>query len=483
MQCRPSEGRHWLDPLLARDDFETFAGPTIKARAVLGAADLANDRDDFEASRHWYQDAMRRFREIDDPGGLARACVGLADAAFIVADWDAVARYGEEALALFRQAGDQFGIADTLQMLGQRAQQRDEYDRADALFAEALAIARALPDADMVASLTFTLGLNAQFRGHLDEAEAMLAESIAVARRSGETPAVAGRLGRLASVALDAGDSERAEALAAEAAALFDADPREISPWIRVVVLHFLATAIRRRGDPARALAVRQTALSHLDEIGRPARWTGLVLTEHGADLHALGETNRAATRLGEALRLFAEIEDRRGIALALESLAALALAYGEAGPAISMLAAAAAIRQRIGSPRSPADRGAADGVMAGASRKLSVATVQLAVDAGESREPGDAVEDALALATTLAALETLPPAPTLRTDGASFGLSAREHEILRLVVEGRSNPEIAAALFISHKTVRNHMTSILGKLGVDSRTAAATVALRRGLA
>jgi DNA-binding NarL/FixJ family response regulator len=65
---------------------------------------------------------------------------------------------------------------------------------------------------------------------------------------------------------------------------------------------------------------------------------------------------------------------------------------------------------------------------------------------------------------------------------GERFGLTDREFHVLRLLVEGHTNPEIAATLFISHKTVRNHVTSILTKLGVESRTAAATFALRHGI-
>jgi DNA-binding NarL/FixJ family response regulator len=61
-------------------------------------------------------------------------------------------------------------------------------------------------------------------------------------------------------------------------------------------------------------------------------------------------------------------------------------------------------------------------------------------------------------------------------------GLSAREVEVLALLVEGLSNREIADRLSVSHRTVMNHVSSILGKLGVTSRTAAATVALREGL-
>lgn len=62
-------------------------------------------------------------------------------------------------------------------------------------------------------------------------------------------------------------------------------------------------------------------------------------------------------------------------------------------------------------------------------------------------------------------------------------GLSPREVEVLRLVASGRSNREIAAALFISENTVARHMQNIFTKLGVGSRSAATSLALKQGLA
>jgi DNA-binding CsgD family transcriptional regulator len=58
-------------------------------------------------------------------------------------------------------------------------------------------------------------------------------------------------------------------------------------------------------------------------------------------------------------------------------------------------------------------------------------------------------------------------------------GLTAREAEVLRLVAAGKSNPEIAALLFLSEKTVARHLSNIFTKLGVTSRTAAAAFAYR----
>ncbi|MCE7982862.1 MAG: DNA-binding response regulator [Caldilinea sp. CFX5] len=59
--------------------------------------------------------------------------------------------------------------------------------------------------------------------------------------------------------------------------------------------------------------------------------------------------------------------------------------------------------------------------------------------------------------------------------------LSPREMEVLVLTTKGASNKEIASALSISRQTVKNHMSSVLRKLGVEDRTQAAILALRRG--
>jgi len=60
--------------------------------------------------------------------------------------------------------------------------------------------------------------------------------------------------------------------------------------------------------------------------------------------------------------------------------------------------------------------------------------------------------------------------------------LSQREMEVLKLMVDGYSNPEIATALYLSPNTIKTHIRGIMNKLAVDDRVQAAVVALRAGL-
>lgn len=114
-------------------------------------------------------------------------------------------------------------------------------------------------------------------------------------------------------------------------------------------------------------------------------------------------------------------------------------------------------------------------------------------------REPGDArraravrlLRAAEECATALGGprhrsdvLLALVPAPARTAAGAAGfeALTPRETEVLRLLAEGWTDREIAARLGVSHRTATTHVTSILAKLDVASRTAAVARAIRAGL-
>jgi two-component system, NarL family, response regulator LiaR len=71
---------------------------------------------------------------------------------------------------------------------------------------------------------------------------------------------------------------------------------------------------------------------------------------------------------------------------------------------------------------------------------------------------------------------------PSAATAKSPSLLSDREREVLKLIVDGRSNPEIAQRLQVSTSTVKAHLRNIMTKLGVDDRVQAAVVALKSGL-
>jgi ATP/maltotriose-dependent transcriptional regulator MalT len=77
-------------------------------------------------------------------------------------------------------------------------------------------------------------------------------------------------------------------------------------------------------------------------------------------------------------------------------------------------------------------------------------------------------------------AVVSLPPAR--RTEPLIEGLTPREHEVLFLLADGLHNRDLAQALAISEHTVKFHLASIFGKLGVSTRTEAVQRGLRLGV-
>ena len=141
-----------------------------------------------------------------------------------------------------------------------------------------------------------------------------------------------------------------------------------------------------------------------------------------------------------------------------------MAAAVGQAERAARLLGAAEAQRDRLGLRyRVREDHVARERAVAAARAALGEAAFATAWAAGRTLSPGQAVAEAHEA--------FVPPASSPRGS-----LTPREVEILRLLASGMTNPAIATALFISVRTVENHVARILAKLGVHTRTAAAAV-------
>jgi DNA-binding NarL/FixJ family response regulator len=78
--------------------------------------------------------------------------------------------------------------------------------------------------------------------------------------------------------------------------------------------------------------------------------------------------------------------------------------------------------------------------------------------------------------------VKAIPRGPRAATRAAPAGLTPREQEVLALLADGLPDREISERLFISERTVHHHVSAVLSKIGVSSRTAAAREAARMGI-
>ncbi len=152
----------------------------------------------------------------------------------------------------------------------------------------------------------------------------------------------------------------------------------------------------------------------------------------------------------------------------------------GDGGQALAHWDAAAAAWERVAQPYQVAVAmlRAADAAMTAGDRDAASQRLRRAAELADQLGARPLAEEAGLLARSArlalgAGRDDTSAAPL------PLGLTARESEVLRLVAAGRSNPEIAAELFISAKTASVHVSNILAKLGVSSRGEAAAAAYR----
>jgi non-specific serine/threonine protein kinase len=224
---------------------------------------------------------------------------------------------------------------------------------------------------------------------------------------------------------------------------------------------------------PERQAALWEEALALFRANGNAPGAT-MVLDSLGHLAVRRGAWSEAATAFAEALTICWQGGERWTLPRCLESLGQVAFfGLGQAERAIRLLAAASVLRTATGYPPQPVEELARTRVIEEGRARLGDAAFDAAWEAGRDLPVEQAVADALGVAEG-------NPHPS---DSTPHNLTRRELDVLRLLASGHTDRQIAATLSISRKTAGNHVTSILAKFGVENRTAAATLAVRRGLA
>jgi DNA-binding CsgD family transcriptional regulator/tetratricopeptide (TPR) repeat protein len=347
-------------------------------------------------------------------------------------------------------------------------------------------------------------------RGHLREGYAWFEQALAA---KGIVPADSSvrALWGAGMLAWSQGDNRQAEILGAKALRLAEADGLVFG---RAVANYLIFLAMEGRGSRDEAVPYGEASVAYTRESGERA-WLAYVLADVGTRLVERGERERGEAWIAEGLALHRELGNKQGfgnklsdlglasheagdvpaatrhyaesirwlwesgdvwyLASPIGGLAVVALDAGHPEQAARLLGAAGILRERSGGAVWPDERGRLDRALTGARAALGDEVYGRAVAAGRELPLSEVVAEATAVATTY--LTTL-----VSPDVDAFGLSPREQEVLKLLATGKSNPEIGRMLFIGSGTVKTHVSNILGKLDVSSRSEAIGVAHRKGL-
>jgi len=299
---------------------------------------------------------------------------------------------------------------------------------------ESLALYRELEDEEGIALVLFMIGSHATFSGNFLQAKALLADVLSIQQQRANPEGVAMALVHLGALAGYQGDLTTAQAHIREALAIQ-----------------------RRAGGTFGTAYALSTLAMQLIEAGEPVE---------------------ACQLLRESIELNWKIGSHPQLAWCFGFLATAASDFERYEPAAYLRGAEEAFRIRTGALVPPVEREAHERSMSVLKAKLPAPEFDAAWAEGFSATPRMAVERALAMAIEMISDQAgRVPAGAVR-----FGLTPRELEILQLLVDGKSNPEIAGALFVSPRTVGTHLTNVFAKLGVVNRAEAVALAVRQNL-
>ncbi|MFN8664045.1 MAG: LuxR C-terminal-related transcriptional regulator [Thermomicrobiales bacterium] len=320
-------------------------------------------------------------------------------------------------------------------------------------------------------------------QGDLEETNRRVTNAQAIFQELGDAQGIAESLYALGVVAEDRGDYEAAFYGLTQALAILRAGHH--TPLL-AFTLNALGLTALRQGNLVLAGDSFTEALAHFRAIGQPYG-VGFALTNLGKVALAQGDLDVAVAFSCESLILWQEEAERlrhssdrsfplRRIAGCLRVLAAVAAARGQADLAARLLGAAGAIRASTGFPLQP-EHPIHQRALNALGHLLSERELEDAWQTGER----------LSLSAAVAlGRDMLPPQPNpsgvRQPVGDGRGLTSRELEVVRLIVAGQRDQEIADQLYLSRRTVQTHVTHIFTKLGANTRAEIAAYAVRHGL-
>ena len=366
--------------------------------------------------------------------------------------------------------------ARVLDGLGWIAEPQGEYERARVAYEESLELYRSSNDKRGVANVLGDLGSLALDRGDSEEATSLLEESLTLHRELGSREDVIGILDSLGVLASAKGDREQSLSFFRQAIAL----SRGIGNVRRnATSLGNLGIMVLMNGDPEQAMVLLEESLTLFQELGDSSNIAIGLMYSALASL-TQGDHERVKSLSQESLKMLQKAEDKHHIPDCLEIMAGGAAAQGLAQRAVRLWGAAGAMREDISAPLHPEDRKLLDPYLAMARSSLGEAAWQTTLAEGQAMMPERAIEYSLS-----AEKRVLPPllAPRPGERSATLApLTPREEEVAVLVSRGLTNRQIASELFISEHTVATHITNILKRLALSSRSRLSAWVVERGM-
>jgi DNA-binding NarL/FixJ family response regulator/tetratricopeptide (TPR) repeat protein len=457
----------------------------VSAEAVNLLIELALNefyRSQYHSMHHWAKRAVSAADVLGDPPlrAAAHAKSALACAMTGAGGPARSCRAGAASLVDSLSDSELSRRLDAAAWLAAAELYLDRYADADAHATRALALARATGQGELFLVLYQILGRAWYVRGKLAQATELLDGAIEAERLLGQTQALAGNLFNRSVVAVAAGDLDTALATAQESADLArELDQGFVSAWAAVR----LAGVLFEIGEPGGAAGLLLSRAGGEEQALIPGSWRAYcleLLTRCWLALDRHAEAERAAASAQAAA---AALRLPLAAAWADRAAAAVALCAGDPAHAAERGLAAAAAADQAGAPIEAALSEIAAGralARAGQAERavteLQRAAAQL--DACGARRYRDQAERELGQLGHRIHRRTRPGKP-----GAAGiqSLTERELQVARLVADRKTNPQIAAELFLSQKTVETHLRNIFHKVDVTSRVALARVIERAG--